>query len=250
MSSILSLIAVCLFACIHLFISKCRFLYGRHGHIWLSASSGVAIAYIFTHLLPDIASARIKYAELDGISGVIAEHLFLVTLFGLVIYYGFDRAAEFSRGYWTEDHHTSAKRLNVILHTIGFAVYNFLIGYLITKIPRPGVEPLILITLIMLVHFLGLDFHFREIERQFYDRWLRWILALSVTLGWITANLTYLSAFTKVIWFAFLTGAILINTIKVELPDDEHARFWPFLVSIIVFTSIMLVIEVFFPKTG
>jgi uncharacterized membrane protein len=248
MSSIFSLIAVCLFACIHLFISKCRFLYGKHGHIWLAISSGVAIAYIFAHLLPDIAVAQVKYSHLDGISGFIAKHLFLVTLSGLILYYGFDRVTEYARGFCSNEHHPKIKRLNRILHVIGWAIYNFLVGYLVTTIPRAGVEPTLIITFIMIVHFLGLNFHFREVEQHFYDRYLRWVLALSVMCGWFIAQVTHFSALTKIIWFAFLTGAILINTLKEELPDGKTAHFLPFVASITVFTSTMLAIEAFFPK--
>jgi hypothetical protein len=66
-------------------------------------------------------------------------------------------------------------------------------------------------------------------HQAFYDHWLRWLFAIFQMLGWAIGQLVSLSGFTKAVCFAFLAGAIIINSIKEELPEDDKVRFMPFI---------------------
>ena len=52
-----ALVAV-LFAGIHMVGPKLRFLAGTPRGIWLSIGGGVSVAYVFVHLLPELANIR------------------------------------------------------------------------------------------------------------------------------------------------------------------------------------------------
>lgn len=240
-------LSVILLALTHVFNDRFRFLSGSTGRYWLSFGGGIAVGYVFMHLLPDIAGARAKYIDDPGLRGLLSEHLFLLMMLGLVIYYGIDLLE--SRFNVADEHVAVGRsRRNVMLHAVGYAVYNFLIGYLVTNLPRPGMVPLLLITGIMLLHFIGLDFHFRQMAQAFYDRWLRWVFSISILLGALLGTQFHISGFAKAVCFAVLSGAILINTIKEELPDDEKASFAAFCVGVALMTAVIILLDSFFPK--
>lgn len=243
-------ILIVMVAAVHVFIARFRFLSGERGYVWRSFTGGIAIGYVFMHLLPDIADARIRYADFGGSQGLLGQYLFVVTLFGLVVYYGMDRAIEVSRIFRKGQPESRAGEVRIVLHASGYAFYNVLIGYLIGNLPRPGVEPVIMVSVIMMLHFLGLDYHFREMHQAFYDRWLRWVFPLSLFLGWAVGQVVSFSGYAKAVSFAFLTGAITINTIKEELPEDKKARFVPFLMGVLLLVMAALVLDRLFQKSG
>jgi hypothetical protein len=45
-------------AAIHLFVRRLRFLTNIPRSIWLSGAGGVAVAYVFLHILPDLPRIR------------------------------------------------------------------------------------------------------------------------------------------------------------------------------------------------
>ena len=53
MDARISLVSAILLALAHIFAGKLRFLEGTPRSAWLSAASGVSVAYVFVHLLPD-----------------------------------------------------------------------------------------------------------------------------------------------------------------------------------------------------
>ena len=53
--TVVSLLAVGGLAVVHLFSSKLRFLDVTPRSIWLSIAGGISVAYVFVHLLPELA---------------------------------------------------------------------------------------------------------------------------------------------------------------------------------------------------
>ncbi len=45
-------------AVVHLFSGKLRFLEGIPRSIWLSMAGGISVAYVFVHLLPELAEEQ------------------------------------------------------------------------------------------------------------------------------------------------------------------------------------------------
>jgi hypothetical protein len=57
------------------------------------------VAYVFVHLLPDLAGERETLREATGERFSFLEyHVYLVALVGLAAFYGLERAAKLSRG--------------------------------------------------------------------------------------------------------------------------------------------------------
>ncbi len=228
-----SFIAACLLSLTHILVGRLRFLHAEPHSAWLSLSGGAAVAYVFAHLLPKLAQKQeaLLNASDSGLYGFLEHHAYLVALAGFVVYYGIGRAAVF------------AKTHVLSVQVAGFAGYSLLIGYLVAD--SSGLVALALITLAMILHFLGMDHGLLHKYVALYDRVIRWLLALSILVGWTIGVSTNISDTTVALWLAFLAGGIIINVIEEELPSERHGRFWPFLAGVMVFTILVLAIEWF-----
>jgi hypothetical protein len=137
---LLSLALVAALAAVHLFSGRMRFLNASPRSRRLSAAGGVSVAYVFVHLLPDLAEDQETVCEVAGETFAFLEyHVYLVALLGLATFYGLDRAAKASRGERRRAGGEDATGAGVFwLHTVSFALYNALIGYLMLHREEPG----------------------------------------------------------------------------------------------------------------
>ncbi len=154
-----ALLAATGLAIVHLFSGKLRFLEGTPRSVWLSMAGGISVAYVFVHLLPDLAEEQQAIRKAVGETFSFLEyHVYLVALIGLAAFYGLERAAKTSRhrrhGAGKED----AAGAGVFwLHVASFTVYNALIGYLLLHREQQGLRNLILFAFAMGVHFVVND---------------------------------------------------------------------------------------------
>ncbi|MDQ5826963.1 MAG: hypothetical protein M3441_22550 [Chloroflexota bacterium] len=120
-------------AVVHLFSGKLRFLEGTPRSIWLSMAGGISVAYVFVHLLPDLAEEQQAIREAVGETFSFLEyHVYLVALVGLATFYGLERAAKISRRRRrTVDKEDSTEAGIFWLHIASFTAYNALIGEMI-----------------------------------------------------------------------------------------------------------------------
>ena len=63
---LLTAVLVAGLAVIHLFAARLRFLDVFPRSRWLSAAGGIAVAYVFVHLLPDLAEEQETIREAAG----------------------------------------------------------------------------------------------------------------------------------------------------------------------------------------
>ena len=134
-------------AAVHLFVGVMGFLGGTPRSAWLSAAGGAAVAYIFLHLLPDLAAAH----DREGVESEVVY--FVVALAGLVAFYGIERQV---RRHAAEDGGEAPPGI-FWLHVGSFAAYNLIIGYLLLNRDGDGLAPLILYAGAMALHFLSSD---------------------------------------------------------------------------------------------
>lgn len=191
-------------ALIHLFAGKLRFLDATPRSIWLSMSGGAAVAYVFLHLLPELAAGQANLEAADWVFLKPSTEVYLVALTGLAIFYGLERAAVVSR---SED---EASPGVFWLNIASFSVYNFLIGYLLLHREEPGTASLLLFGLAMGLHFLVNDYGLRHHHKRLY-RIGRWILAAAVLLGWGIGLRGEINELHVALLFAFLGGGIVLN---------------------------------------
>ncbi|MDP8901472.1 MAG: hypothetical protein M3N33_10110, partial [Actinomycetota bacterium] len=205
MITLLSLALVAALAAVHLFAGRMGFLDTSPRSRWLSAAGGVSVAYVFVHLLPDLAEEQetIRQAAGEGFS-FLEYHVYLVALVGLVAFYGLERAAKLARGRRRGAGGEDAAGPGVFwLHAGSFALYNALIGYLLLHREEPGLWSLALFAFAMGVHFVVNDFGLREDHKEAYDGYGRWVLAAAVFAGWVVGLVSEISEAALAVLFAF-----------------------------------------------
>lgn len=78
-----------LLALIHVFATKIRALDIVPRSRWLSGASGISVAYVFIHILPDLAEQQVTLRKAAGAALEFLEHpAYLLALLGMVVFYG------------------------------------------------------------------------------------------------------------------------------------------------------------------
>ncbi|WP_246318928.1 hypothetical protein [Peteryoungia desertarenae] len=243
---ILPLVIVFVFAAIHLFGWRIRSLQAQPRSRWLSLGGGVSVAYVFVHLLPELASHQGRFEEIvDGQAGLIAEiesHTYLIALLGLVVFYGLDRLA--LRTKPEADTASGSPSLQddgaFWLHLWSFALYNSLIAYLLLHREEDDLRGLIIYGFAMSLHFLVNDQGLRHSHGALYDHRGRWLLAVSPFLGFGLGIFVTIPELAISALFAFLAGSIVMNVIKEELPKERDSRFLAFVSGALGYAALLL----------
>lgn len=217
--------------------------------VWLSVGGGVAVAYVFVHLLPELAAGqRTVEAALGGVLGFVERHVYLIALFGLVAFYGLERAARGGRGddgqkEGEEDSEKDGEGDAVFwLHVAVFALYNFIVGYLLLHRDEPGMGNLVFFTLAMALHFMVNDHALAEHHGDLYHRRGRWILSAAIVLGCVSANWLPVSHAGAAVLLALVGGATILNVLKEELPAEQRSRFWAFAAGAFGYAALLLLV--------
>ena len=230
------------FCLIHLLIGRLHFLDVAPRSRWLSAAGGIAVAYVFLHVLPELSAHQSTFAQGLGVAPEVAESwVFLVALVGLASFYGLERLAKTSRGRSPHDGAQEEVAAGLFrIHLGSFAVYNLLIGYLLVDREETGLWPLMIYFLAMAMHFVTVDFGLREDHKERYDTPGRWILVAAVCAGWVLALVVKIPELATGLLFAFLAGGVVLNVLKEELPEERQSRFWPFALAAAGYAALLI----------
>ncbi len=265
-SQVVSLLAAISLSMAHLFSGKLRFLGGTPRSIWLSIAGGVSVAYVFVHLLPELAEAQEAVGEALGESlRSLENHVYLIALVGLAFFYGVERTASGSRkdgrgkvdadagdsqasgagsvgrAPASERGEERATSTGVFwLSVVSFAFYNAVVGYLLLHRIDESFRSLFLFSLAMLLHFIVNDYGLRERHKEDYSRIGRWILSAAVFLGWSIAVVTDIPEYIIALLISFLAGGIVLNVLKEELPEARRSRFGPFAAGAAAYAALLL----------
>lgn len=239
-------IALC-FGLIHVLGHRLTFLKVTPRSIWLSAAGGVSVAYVFVHLLPELAvhQATISERLADvGLVGSFEQHSYLLALLGLATFYGLDRIARQSARDEERKGRNRRPPVGVFwIHLTAFAVYNVLIGYLLLHREDADLRGLLIYAFAMGLHFMVNDHGLREQHGRVYDQKGRWLLAAAPVAGWALGFATTISTTLISALFAFLAGGVVLNVLKEELPEDRESRFWAFAVGAAAYSALLLATE-------
>ena len=232
------LFTICL-ATIHLLGYKLKFLDKIPRSGWLSFGGGVSVAYVFIHILPELSAGQDLIYEKDTWGkGFFEHHLYFVSSVGLIVFYGLERVVKLHKA---QGGHEGRGQSNVFwLHIASFSIYNVLIGYTMVVRDEAGMFSLSLFTIAMGFHFLINDFGLLHEHKKIYIQKGRWFLSASVVLGWLAGIVVSLPEISVMIVFGFLSGGIVMNILKEELPDERKSRFGAFLAGALFYAALLL----------
>ena len=198
-----------------------------HDQSWLlSLGAGLSIAYVFVHMMPEIAGAREAYAQSTKLPVLFRGMLvYFVSMVGFMVYYGLENLRQKVR----HRPKLADDQTDYLIHIGGFAIYVWMITYLLVNRIEKTSLFIALYTVAMIAHFMTIDRSLREEHRALYDRSGRWVLAAMSALGWVTGLLLPLPLYLLALMLAFVSGAIIMNSAIMELPNRKDARFLGFL---------------------
>ena len=192
----------------------------------LASLGGAGLAYVFVHLLPELASGGSELSETIGMipyapSRLVEALLFLIALLGVLVVFSIDVLAQrqtflFSISSW--------------LHLGSFAAINYLYAYSLPSLIGTGIEYGILFTVAIGGHVLLADrFSVIHHPKRFRQR-NRWIGSAALLLGLLNAFLFHpISDLTLALATAFLGGGLLMTVFREELPAANSTRLLWFL---------------------
>ena len=230
-----------------------------------SFAGGLAVAYVFLHLLPEIAEGNEAIGE--ALSAVVEPTplvdlgIFLVALAGFAAFYGLQRladrqapapartavpvgvgASDGGARSTTEDRAPEPAGV-YWLHLGSFMVYNALITYTMALRLRTGLAFAVLFTIAMGLHFVLTDRSLEEHYPRRFPRSGRSLLAGALLAGWLLdALLAPTSALLVALLTALLGGSILLNVFKEELPSTGRSSYPWFLVGLVLYAGLLALV--------
>lgn len=189
---------------------------------WLSFSGGVAVAYVFIHLIP----------ELHKITSVAGDPLtFSLALIGTITYFG---AAKFVK----QSKSGPDSRFAFIIQMTALVPYFFTAGYFLER--SNTLTALGSYTIAVGLHLVGFGYDQKEDHGERYTIWVAGTLAVVLIAGTITSYLYKFEELTLDLLLAFVTGGILLNSIKEEIPAANQSSFWAFAAGSILIGVLLL----------
>ncbi len=240
----IGLIVAIALALVHAFISTFKIDTYIPQYRWLSFAGGVSVSYVFLDIFPELSHAQEEVAHARfPLLNYLENHVYLLALLGLTLFYGLDRLALTSRR-WEVAHNKRDRAGSRVfaIHIAAYALVNAIFGYLLQELSDHNLWQYILLFFAAALHFFIMDYALREHHTILYDHWGRWILTGAILVGAIAGtSLRLNAAFVAMVW-AFLAGSILLNILKKELPEAERTCFWSFLGGAALYAVLILLV--------
>jgi hypothetical protein len=230
------------------------FLYGERVHVLRlitdnhrnieSVTTGMSIAYVFMHMMPELHEASETIAKSESISTPFDGMLiYYFALIGFLAFLGIERLR--SRLSETEDAHIDSsgevKFSNAFLiHMAGLVIYVGLMSYLLVRTTDSSITNIALFAFAFGGHFLVIAHDLIEEHGEVYRRYGRWALAIGVLLGWLTGVLTILPENGLAMLTAFIAGAVIMTNTMMEVPANKDGRYTWFAAGSLIYGLLML----------
>ncbi|MFZ4454483.1 hypothetical protein [Salibacterium aidingense] len=205
---------------------------------WLSFSGGVAVSYVFVYVLPSLHEEQDSFSQSGGLT--MDSELYILGLIGLLIFYGVHKAAERAARK-----HEKGEGSFFWIQISFFAVYNMLIAYNIIASDVEGIEA-VFYGIAVGLHFMAVSHDMWREDTARYEKLGRYLLAAGIFAGWFIGAFAPMPSYMLAVVFAFISGAMMMNVLKKELPSEENAHFRTFLGGALGYTILTIALKLFF----
>lgn len=204
---------------------------------WVGFTGGIATGYVTLYLLPKLTT--ITNYMIEGFAGwrFWTLQVYLLMLVGIVLYLVMERVDRETVKYpWL------AKFLDHTIH----GSYSFLVGYVLVELSARSPVSLVLITLIMGLHLVGMNHILSHLKHANFERH-RIFYALTVVAGSLVAGLTQFPPHILKLLTALLAGMIIVNAMSDEMPRGEKGRLRWYLLGVGSFIGSVMLITIMDP---
>jgi hypothetical protein len=215
----------------------------RRSRQFVSFSAGMAVAYVFVRLLPELATATAELVEISGEDALpfVQIRVYCAALLGFMTFYGLEHMSTRSSVAHAEGEGESTGQRML---TGSYALYVFVVCYLMAHEMRAGGGQLVLYALAMGLHFLGFAYSLHRDDPTTYDDWGRKVLAVAALGGWAVALARPLPESFSHILLGFVGGALIMDTVTSELAEQSEGQFLPFVSGAAIYTVVLSLTEV------
>ncbi|MEL6231362.1 MAG: hypothetical protein AAFR24_15730 [Cyanobacteria bacterium J06627_3] len=231
-------------ALIHAFVSKLNIFSFIPEFRWMSFAGGVSIGYVFLEIFPELSHAQeaIEHSEISAVA-YLENHVYLLSLLGLLVFYGLDILALKSRQHNSiKTNQDRTQHLVFWIHIAAFAVLNAIVGYLLQELTSHTLLRCLLFFAAIALHFFIIDHGLREHHRTPYDKYGRWLLTAAIMVGAIAGRSLHLNEVSILAVWSFLAGSIILNILKRELPDEKQSCFLSFMGGAALYTGLLMLV--------
>jgi multisubunit Na+/H+ antiporter MnhB subunit len=208
---------------IHLIGSTLRFMSIVPRHGLLSFAGGIAVAYVFIHVLPNLAEGASLVEQELGDSPIADHVVWLVALGGMVLFYAIETA---SRNVREDESGSDRTQAHIyVLSIASYGTYNAVVAYLLHEQADQGAAAIAFFVVAMSLHFLVNDYALHEHHKERYERSGRWILIAAVAVGAVIGAMTQITPLVLELTTALIAGGVILNVMKEELPDEADRQF-------------------------
>ena len=229
-------------ALVHAFLSKFNLFSFLPEHRWASFSGGVSIGYVFLEVFPELSKAQLEleHSKLPFVA-YLESHVYLLALIGLLVFYGLDVLAIFSRRQPRETSQSvGGTPITFWVHIAGFAGLNIIFGYLLQDVSDHSLLECLIFFVAVALHFFIIDRHLRHYQSASYDKVGRWILTAAILVGAGIGQSLHLEESAIAIVWSFLAGSVILNILGHELPDEHKSCFWSFVTGTVLYSGLIL----------
>ncbi len=240
-----SLLAVLLLCLTHVFVHRLNFT-GIPRSKWLSIAGGISVAYIFLEAFPELHRIQtfINEENYFTLETIASMEIYIVSLVGLTFFYGLENRTSKSDQSRREPKEGGKKNIDIFwVHIWSFAIYNFIIGYLLINREKVDLQSMVFYAIAMAFHFIVTDHSLEDHFSDSYRKLGRWILVAAIFLGWLISLFVRIPEIYIGVIFGFIAGGVIMNVLKEELPKERESNLFAFCTGIAVYGVILILMS-------
>jgi succinate dehydrogenase/fumarate reductase cytochrome b subunit len=209
---------------------------------FLSCAAGIAIAYVFMDLLPQMDHMQRSFAAAAEGRGLPAPEFRVhgAALVGFLVFFSIHHFVFSTKARPDGTESAWPHRIDVL----SYFAYCGLMSFLLVKSANRNLVSHGLYTIAMFFHFMVVDHSLRREHGERYNRAGRWIVIGGILVGWVVGTVGFWSDLIVPTLLGLIAGGVVINSLRSELPEKGEGRAVPFVLGALGYSALLLAIEV------
>jgi hypothetical protein len=213
------LIATLILTLAHMFGPNIRRLLRRNGHLVSSFGGGIAVAYVFLQLFP----------EIEHVHHHLGDRIHLITLASFLIFFAIELRILSQSPAEQEGTRANSEARIFWLHIAVSWLYTAMVIFALPSDATENTGSVVVGSLAIGLHLIYKDYVLRTHHARDFEEAGRYLLALAPLFGWFIRSITTPSDAVFDLFVAVLAGFLMQNVFRDELPHQENARLsWLF----------------------